>query len=186
MPSSERWQSEPMKFSTFHLFSHPPGWTFRQIYDHELQIIRWGDELGFDTAWVAEHHFRTYGTLPNVLGLLMHLAGITRRIRLGTAVVIMPFHNPLRVAEDGAMVDLLSGGRLNFGFGRGYQSAEFAGFGLSMDDTQAKTDEAIEIVLRAWSGEECSFEGNYYRIPSLHVVPVPVQRPHPPLFVGSI
>ena len=143
-----------MKFSTFHLLPwQPPGTPPADIYAEQFQIIRWLDEMGFDSCWAAEHHFRDYGLVPNTMIFLAHVAGITKRLRLGNAIVIMPFHHPLRAAEDAAMVDVISGGRVEFGFGRGYQGVEFAGFGVSVDDTRDRTDEALDVVLKAWTGE---------------------------------
>ncbi|MEE9285171.1 MAG: LLM class flavin-dependent oxidoreductase [Dehalococcoidia bacterium] len=175
-----------MKFSTFHLFPQPSDWSVPEVYRYETEIIQGADDLGFDCAWIAEHHFRDYGVVPNTMLLLAHLAARTRRIRLGNAIVILPFHSPLRVAEDAAMTDILSGGRLNFGFGRGYQSVEFAGFGVSMDDTRPRVDEALDIVLKAWEGEPFSYDGRFYQVENVQVVPQPVQKPHPPVFVASI
>ncbi|MCH8195733.1 MAG: LLM class flavin-dependent oxidoreductase, partial [Chloroflexi bacterium] len=175
-----------MKFSTFHLFPQPRDWSVPEVYRYETEIIQGADDLGFDCAWIAEHHFRDYGVVPNTMLLLAHLAAKTRRIRLGNAIVILPFHNPLRVAEDAAMADILSDGRLNFGFGRGYQGTEFAGFGVSMDDTRSRTDEALDIILEAWKGEPFSYQGAFYQVDNVQVVPQPVQRPHPPVFVASI
>jgi alkanesulfonate monooxygenase SsuD/methylene tetrahydromethanopterin reductase-like flavin-dependent oxidoreductase (luciferase family) len=175
-----------MKFSTFHLFPKPGDWSVSQVYDYELQVIQCADELGFDCAWIAEHHFRDYGVVPNILLLLANIAARTKRIRLGSAIVILPFQHPLRVAEDAAMVDIVSGGRLNFGFGRGYQGVEFAGLGVPMDDSRARADEALDIILKAWSGEPFSHQGKYHTINNIRLIPAPVQRPHPPVFVASI
>lgn len=176
----------PMKFSTFHLFPKPADWTVQQVYDYETQVIQCADELGYDCAWIAEHHFRDYGVVPNTMLLLGNLAAKTQRIRLGNAIVVMPFHHPLRVAEDAAMVDILSGGRLNFGFGRGYQGVEFAGFGVSMDDTRPRTDEMLDIILKAWEGQRFWYKGKYYSVEDLQVVPTPLQKPRPPVWVASI
>ncbi len=175
-----------MKFSMFHLFPQPHGWTTPQVYEYDFQVIQWADELGFDCAWVAEHHFRDYGVVPNTMLLFAHLAARTKRLRLGNAIIIMPFIHPLRAAEDSAMVDILSGGRLNFGFGRGYQGVEFAGLGVSMDDTRARTDEALDIILKAWEGKPFSYHGRFYTIENVQVVPTPVQKPHPPVCFASI
>lgn len=175
-----------MKFSMFHLFTQLPERSVQETYEYETQIILWADELGFDTAWIAEHHFRNYGTVPNTMLLLASLAAKTKRIRLGNAVVIMPFFHPLRVAEDAAMVDMISGGRLNFGFGRGYQGVEFTAFETSLDDTREKTDEAMAIVLKAWTGEPFSHHGKHWNFDDVQVIPTPVQKPRPPLFYASI
>ncbi|MCH7553137.1 MAG: LLM class flavin-dependent oxidoreductase [Chloroflexi bacterium] len=175
-----------MKFSTFHLFPKPKDWPVKQVYEYESQVIQFADELGFDCSWVAEHHFRDYGVVPNSMVLFANLAAKTKRIRLGNAIMILPFQHPLRVAEDAAMVDIFTDGRLNFGFGRGYQSAEFTGFGVSMDDTRERTDEALDIILKAWSCETFSYHGKYYNFEGAAGVPAPVQKPHPPVYVASI
>ncbi len=176
-----------MKFSTFHLLPwQPPGTPPADIYAEQFQIIRWLDEMGFDSCWAAEHHFRDYGLVPNTMIFLAHVAGITKRLRLGNAIVIMPFHHPLRAAEDAAMVDVISGGRVEFGFGRGYQGVEFAGFGVSVDDTRDRTDEALDVVLKAWTGEPVTYHGKYYQVDNVAITPPPIQKPHPPLHVASI
>ena len=176
-----------MKFSTFHLLPwRPAGVSPSAIYAEHLQMIRWLDELGFHSCWVAEHHFRDYGLVPNTMLFLAHVAGITKRIRLGNAILIMPFHHPLRVAEDGAMVDVLSDGRLQFGFGRGYQGVEFAGFGVDVNNTRERTDEALEIVLKAWKGKPFSYHGKHYQVDNVMITPPPIQKPHPPVCVASI
>ena len=172
-----------MKFSMFHLFTQLPERSVQETYEYETQIILWADELGFDTAWIAEHHFRNYGTVPNTMLLLASLAAKTKRIRLGNAVVIMPFFHPLRVAEDAAMVDMISGGRLNFGFGRGYQGVEFTAFETSLGDTREKTDEAMDIVLKAWTGEPFSHHGKHWNFDDVQVIPRPSKNLARPSFM---
>lgn len=165
-----------MKFSTFHLFSQSAGEGEQRVYDREIQVIKWADELGYDTAWIAEHHFRAYGIAANTMVLLAYLAGVTRQIKLASGIVIEPFHHPLRAAEDAAIVDLLSRGRLVYGFGRGYQGYEFAGMGADLEDTRPRTDEAMEIIRKAWTGEPFVHDGVYYQFPEVRVIPRPVQQ----------
>jgi hypothetical protein len=182
-----------VKFSTFHSFmlvdaklggAVAEGQGFgvspaRAIQD-ELELIAYADELGYDTCWVREHHFTQYGFLPNTMALLAHAAARTERIRLGTAVVTLPLHHPIRAAEDAALVDVLSGGRLALGIGRGYQSIEFEAFGIPLAESRARTDEAIEIMRRLWSATApIDFEGRFFQFHGITLQPKPVQQPLP-------
>jgi alkanesulfonate monooxygenase SsuD/methylene tetrahydromethanopterin reductase-like flavin-dependent oxidoreductase (luciferase family) len=101
-------------------------------------------------------------------------------------VVIAPFAHPIRIAEDWAMVDILSNGRLEFGLGRGYQPAEFRGLSISMEKTRERFDESLELIRRAWTQERCSFEGEFFQVRDLCVLPKPVQKPHPPLWTAAV
>ena len=133
----------------------------------ELELIRFADELGYDSCWVREHHFTDYGFLPNTMTLLAHAAAQTERIRLGTAVVTLPLHHPIRAAEDAALVDVLSGGRLDYGVGRGYQSIEFEALGVPIGESRARTDEALEIMTRLWTSDDpVEFEGEFFTLRS--------------------
>ncbi|HTE84039.1 MAG TPA: LLM class flavin-dependent oxidoreductase, partial [Dehalococcoidia bacterium] len=123
------------------------------------------EDLGYDSVWLAEHHFSSYGYIPNPLLMAVKLAQVTRRVRLGTAVLVLPFWNPLRVAEDIAMTDQLTEGRLEVGVARGYQPYEFQRFGLKMDDNRERTDEALEVLLRALSEDCFEYHGRYHNIP---------------------
>jgi alkanesulfonate monooxygenase SsuD/methylene tetrahydromethanopterin reductase-like flavin-dependent oxidoreductase (luciferase family) len=175
-----------MRFSTFHLFNQTPGESFEQVYERELEIIDYLEELGFDGIWVAEHHFRDYGTCPNTLSLLAYLAARTERLLLGSAIVVLPLHDPKRVAEEAAMVDLLSGGRLRLGVGRGYQAAEFEAFGLELSEARDRFDECLDILDLAWSGDSAAYEGAFYKVGDVKFVPQPVQRPKPPVWVAAV
>lgn len=175
-----------MKFSTQNLLSLRDWQTHTEVYDNTLKECRLADELGFHTIWLAEHHFSPYGICPSLGPLAGALARETRRVRIGTAVVIAPFEHPLRIAEEWAQVDVLSGGRLEFGLGRGYQPKEFEGLGISMERTRERFDEALEIVQRAWTEERVTFEGAFYRVAGVGVLPKPVQRPHPPLWTAAV
>lgn len=175
-----------MKFSTFHLFNRPDNLAFKEVYDQTIEIVEYLEELGFDGVWLAEHHFRDYGVCPDTLGMLMHLAARTERIRLGTGVSILPLHNPITIAEQAAQLDLLSNGRLDFGVGRGYQSSEFERFGIDIKEARARYNEALDMVLGLWTEESFSYRGDFYQCSDLNLVPRPVQRPTPPIYVASI
>jgi alkanesulfonate monooxygenase SsuD/methylene tetrahydromethanopterin reductase-like flavin-dependent oxidoreductase (luciferase family) len=176
-----------MKFSTFHLFHQFAGHTAREVYDYQIEIVELLEELGFDGVWVAEHHFRDYGTVPNIFTLLSHLAARTERLRLGTGIVVLPLHNPVHVAEEAAMVDLLSGGRLSMGVGRGYQSIEFENFGLDLSEARDRFNESLEMLVGLWTKDDFEYKGRFYEthLP-LTLTPKPVQRPHPPLHVAAV
>lgn len=175
-----------MKFSIQNLLSIREWQTHPEVYADALDEIRLADALGYHTAWLAEHHFSVYGICPSLTVLGAAVARETRRIRIGTAVVIAPFAHPLRIAEEAAMVDVLSGGRLEFGLGRGYQPKEFEGLGLSMERTRERFDESLAVIVKAWTEERVTFRGEFYTVPGLEVLPKPVQRPHPPLWTAAV
>ncbi|MFC5751710.1 LLM class flavin-dependent oxidoreductase [Actinomadura rugatobispora] len=176
-----------MKFSTFHLFHQFAGHTAREVYDYQIEIVELLEELGFDGVWVAEHHFRDYGTVPNIFTMLSHLAARTERLRLGTGIVVLPLHNPVHVAEEAAMVDLLSGGRLSMGVGRGYQSIEFENFGLDLSEARDRFNESLDMLIGLWTKDDFEYKGRFYETHHpLTLTPGPVQRPHPPLHVAAV
>lgn len=156
----------------------------------EVQIA---DDLGYNTYWFAEHHFQKEGweVVPNPFLLISHIAAVTKNIRLGTAVAILPQWNPIRFAEDVAMVDHLTKGRLELGVGRGYNPRELDGFGLPLDEAsnRALYDEVLTAAKKAWTEENFSYEGKKFRLPGGHgpestisVLPKPLQSPYPPLW----
>jgi len=156
------------------------------LYGHWLEQIDAAEQLGFDSLWITEHHFRYFGgMMPSPSVILAAAAQRTKRMRLGAAVSILPMHNPLRIAEEFAMVDLLSNGRLNFGAGRGMHPVEYAVFGYDWSNAQQRLPEALDIVVRAWSGGEFEWKGEHYQFPKLSVYPKPLQKPHPPIYVTA-
>jgi probable F420-dependent oxidoreductase len=159
--------------------------TFTQEYRETLELVRLAESVGFDSAWVSEHHGSSDGYLPSLLTMLAAFAAVTERIELGTGVVLAPLHDPLRLAEDAAVVDLLSGGRLILGLGLGWREEEFRMFGVSMRDRAARTLEAIEIMRRAWTGRRFTFEGRSFRYEDVKVTPAPERRGGPRIFIGG-
>ena len=174
-----------MKFGTFHLFQKPQGWSDVDVFEAELEQIEKAEEIGFDAVWLAEHHFQWYGIAADLMVIAGWVAARTQRVRIGTAIVVLPFHNPIRLAEQAATIDIISGGRLDFGVGRGYQAAEYNGFGMSMDESKARFAECLDVLLKAWTEETFSYEGQFTRVKELSVLPKPVQKPHPPVYVAS-
>ncbi|WP_206377192.1 LLM class flavin-dependent oxidoreductase [Sphingomonas sp. G-3-2-10] len=174
-----------MKFSSFHLFHQHDGWSEKQVYDYNVELVEYLEEQGFHGVWLAEHHFRNYGLCNNVPAMLSHLAGRTSKIRLGSGVIILPLHNPIMIAEELAQLDLLSNGRVDFGVGRGYQSLEFSRFGVELSEARERLEEGLELIHRLWAENEVSFEGKFYRCEGLELKPKPLQRPIP-TYVASI
>lgn len=174
-----------MKFGLFLLGERPPGLTDREVYANLLEQARWADELGFDEVWLAEHHFAPYGTIADPLVLAASIATSTRKIRIGTAVVIPAFHSPLLLAERVAMVDVLSDGRFDLGVGRGYQKREFAAFGIDMDESRARMQESVEIIAGLLNGEEFSYSGRFWSVNETTIYPRPVQSKIP-IYVAAL
>jgi len=139
-------------------------------------------ELGFDEIWLTEHHFIDYGLSVDPAALAAAAASRTRRIRIGLAAAILPFHHPLRLAEQMALVDIISNGRLDVGVGRGNRPAEFRGYRVPQEESRERFDEAVEIMQRAWTEDRFSYDGRFFQVPEVSVIPKPTQRPHPPLY----
>ena len=169
-----------MKFGVQNLFP-ADGPSDHAVLLETLEEIKLADALGFDSAWLAEHHFSKYGLLGSPLLMAAAAAETTTRIRIGTAVVVLPFHHPLRLAEDAAMVDILTGGRLDLGVGRGYQPAEFRGFGIDPESSKDRYTEVVEILKLAWRGEPFEYHGTYYECTELATSPRPMQPGGPPI-----
>ena len=146
----------------------------------------YADELGYHSAWIGEHHFNSLGVLSCPDLVLAHAAARTKRIRLAPAVTVLPLHNPIRVAEQWATLDLLSGGRVDWAAGRGYDRREYEPFGVDFDDNQAIFEEGMALVQRLWAagGERISHHGKHYRFEDVRITPQPLQKPIPS-YVGS-
>jgi len=176
-----------MKFGLFYLFSDFGNLEQSQIYSEVLDEIAYAESLGFDSVWLPEHHFSNYAMMGNPLTFAAAVSQRTQTMRIGTAVVLLPFQHPLRVAEDAALVDSISGGRLMLGVGRGYQPPEFQGFGVPQQLSSSMFRESLEILLKALRGERFTFQGTYWQIEiPTEVFPKPVQQPHPPLYIASV
>ena len=144
------------------------------------------EALGYVSTFLVEHHFTGWGQASATLGLLTWLAARTRRLRLGTATLVLPWHNPVLLAEQAATLDLLSGGRLDLGVGKGYRHSEFRGFGVPAEEAEARFDETLEVMLRAFgSTERFTHRGRFWRFEDVVVEPMPAQRPHPPLWMAA-
>ena len=175
-----------MRFGFFDQLPCAAGFSEQQRYRDIIAQIVLGDELGFDTAWLGELHFgRAFSILADPLMVLAAAAQRTTRIRLGTAVMLLPLHHPVKIAEEAAIVDILSDGRLEFGVGRGAFPLYYVGFDVPQEESRERFEEALDFILAAWKSEEFSFDGQYFRAQDLCVIPRPVQSPHPPVRVAA-
>jgi len=177
-----------MRFSIFSVVDHYPNRPrgIAQFYGEVLAHARLAEQLGLDSFWVAEHHFHEYGVAPNPTVLLSAIATRTTRIRLGPAISVLPFRNPLQVAEDYAMLDQLSGGRLVMGVGSGYLAHEFTAFKVAPEEKRERFDDSLEILKRAWSGARVSFNGRFHSIDEVALNVLPLQQPLPPIYLGIL
>jgi alkanesulfonate monooxygenase SsuD/methylene tetrahydromethanopterin reductase-like flavin-dependent oxidoreductase (luciferase family) len=177
-----------MRFSAFSVTDHYVDIprTIAAFYDELVEEIVLSERLGFDTYFLAEHHFHEYGIVPNPAVLLAAASQRTSRIGLGVAVSLLVFHNPLVTAEEYAMVDQLSKGRLRLGMGSGYLQHEFDGMGIGPWEKRARFDEAVEILRRAWPGEPFSYHGLYHHVQNTRIAVTPVQQPEPENWVAVI
>jgi alkanesulfonate monooxygenase SsuD/methylene tetrahydromethanopterin reductase-like flavin-dependent oxidoreductase (luciferase family) len=158
------------------------GVGFREFVDGNVEA----ESLGFHSTFLVEHHFTGFGQISATLNLLTFIAARTKTLRLGTAVLVLPWHNPVLLAEQAATLDLLSNGRLDFGIGMGYRYREFAGFCMPMEEAEERFDESLAVLLKAWTSDEpWSHRGKYWQFEDVVVEPPPAQKPHPPLWMGA-
>ena len=157
-----------------------------QGYGDFIAYVQAAERLGFQSVFLVEHHFTGFAQVSASLNLLSYLAACTKTIRLGTAVVVLPWHNPVLVAEAAATLDLLSGGRLDFGVGKGYRDYEFSGFCVPIEEATERFDEAVEVIRKSWTlPGRFSHHGKRWHYDDIVVEPAPVQRPHPPFWLGA-
>ena len=175
-----------MKFGIFILPSWPEAETAHQgrIYHEAVEQIQYAEELGFDAVWLAEHHFTRFGIVPSAIPFATYVAAQTRTIRIGTGVSVLTFHNPIFTAEEAAMLDVLSNGRLDFGVGRGQVVYEYNNFKVEYDSRTRRFQEIVDIILGLWSTPGFTYHGQYYSVDDLTITPTPIQRPHPPMYLA--
>lgn len=155
------------------------------LYQELIEDCQLAEDLGFHSLWLTEHHFWYDGYCPSLLVTLGAMAAATSRIKVATGVVLLPMHDPVRAAEQAAVADIISNGRVILGFANGYRDAEFDGLGLRRRDRGARLTEMFNILKQAWTEERFSFTGRHFRYTDLSITPKPVQKPHPPIVVGS-
>jgi len=158
------------------------GVGFREFVENNVEA----EALGYHSTFIVEHHFTGFGQISATMNLLTWIGARTTTLRLGTAVIVLAWHNPVLLAEQAATLDLLSGGRLDFGIGKGYRYNEFAGFSMPMDEADGRFDESLECMLKAWTSDApWSHHGKYWRFDNVVVEPPTAQKPHPALWMGA-
>jgi alkanesulfonate monooxygenase SsuD/methylene tetrahydromethanopterin reductase-like flavin-dependent oxidoreductase (luciferase family) len=169
-----------MKFGVLQFFSWPGRRVpLETVYARAFDRMKVMDETGYDAVWLAEHHFSTYSVCPSVHIMATHIAAHTKRLRIGTAVSLATFYHPLRLAEEVALLDQISGGRVNWGAGRGFDPVEHRAFGVEPKDSYARFRESVEVVLKAWRDEKVSHHGRFWTFEDIEVLPKPRQDPMP-------
>jgi alkanesulfonate monooxygenase SsuD/methylene tetrahydromethanopterin reductase-like flavin-dependent oxidoreductase (luciferase family) len=174
-----------MKIGVLQFFSWSRRIPLADVYERAFSRIEIMDRTGYDCVWLAEHHFNTYSVCPSINVMATHVAGRTRRLRIGMAVSLAAFYNPLRLAEEVAMIDILSGGRVNWGAGRGFDRTEFEAFGVPAEESSDRFRECVEIVLAAWRSQRLAYRGRFWRYDGVEVLPKPLQSPHPPVWLAA-
>ncbi len=163
------------------------GRSEREVFEETLQELAFAEQYGFSTAWLVEHHFMpeySHSSAPDLF--LAAAAQRTGRLRLGHAVIPLPYTHPVHVAERLATLDILSGGRVEFGYGRGFSPHEYAAFGLDMAESRSLTEEALAVIRLAFSAAPVNHCGRHFRLQDLSIVPTVVQRPHPPIWSAAV
>ncbi|MGQ4809799.1 Limonene 1,2-monooxygenase [Candidatus Entotheonellaceae bacterium PAL068K] len=180
-----------MQFGMLYEIQVPKPWGARSEYDAYQQVVaqvQFAEAMGFESCWTVEHHFLSeysHCSAPEVL--YGYLAARTSRLRLGHGVVLLPFpyNHPIRVAERIATLDVLSNGRIEFGTGRSGTLIELDGFGIPPDESRPRWEEALDMIPKMWTQETFSYQGHYFQIPEREIVPKPLQKPHPPIWMAA-
>ena len=176
-----------MRFGLTTDFRNLPGSgkSSTKVYGEILDLFTLAESLGFGAAYVFEHHFTDDDYMPSPMVAATAIAARTKQMRVGPDIAILPLYDPVRVAEDGAVLDLISNGRLDFGAGLGYRPEEYAGYGIDINRKGSRANEALEIIRRLWQGETVTFHGKHFNVDNAKLSPRPVQQPNPPIWVGG-
>ena len=175
-----------MKFGIYSSIANPPrGEDLPRCVDEVIEEAKLAEQAGFDSCFFGEHHQDKDGFLPSPLIVCTAVAAATTTLRVGTSVILLPLHHPVRLAEDVVTLDIISKGRVTVGVGLGYQDADFRAFGVKMSDRVELFEEKVQILRECWSGKEFSFDGKHHQIENLTVRPETVQKPNPPIWIGA-
>jgi alkanesulfonate monooxygenase SsuD/methylene tetrahydromethanopterin reductase-like flavin-dependent oxidoreductase (luciferase family) len=175
-----------MKFGILQFFSWPERRVaLPMVYQRALQRIEIMDQTGYDAVWLTEHHFSDYSVCPSIPVMGTYAAARTKRLRIGAGVTLAAFYHPLRLAEEIALLDILSEGRVNWGAGRGFDAREFKNFNVPMKESYDRFREVIDIVVKAWTNDRLTYQGKYFSFEDVEVLPKPLQQPHPPMWAAA-
>ncbi len=175
-----------MKVGVLQFFSWPGRrGDLQQVYARAMERVRTMDQNGYDAIWVAEHHFSTYSVCPSIHMMGTHIAAHTKNLRIGTGVSLAAFYDPLRLAEEVALLDVLSGGRVNWGAGSGFDPTEFRAFGIDRSERHPRFRENVDIVLNAWRQDRLTYHGQFHEYEEIEVLPKPLQDPLPVWMAAS-
>lgn len=173
-----------MRFGMFEILRWHQDVPAEKAFDDALGQIEFADSLGIQDIWLGEHHFSRHGILSGIFSFMGTVAARTKNARIGTSIVILPFHNPVQVAEESAILDIVSGGRFNLGVGAGYQAQEFRGMGVDIEESRDLFKEYLEVVMKCWEDGLTTYRGRYVNIEDIWVIPKPVQKPGPPIYIA--
>jgi alkanesulfonate monooxygenase SsuD/methylene tetrahydromethanopterin reductase-like flavin-dependent oxidoreductase (luciferase family) len=175
-----------VNFGLWYDFRNPSPWQipFESLYEQALDQIVDAESLGFDSVWITEHHFCNDGYTPSPLIIAAAIGARTKRLRIGTNLMILPLHNPVRIAEDCAALSILTKGRFDLGVGVGYRELEFDEFGRLLSHRPSLIEEAVTIIRRAWAGETISFAGKRFKVGDVRITPRPAHSPH--IYIGGL
>jgi alkanesulfonate monooxygenase SsuD/methylene tetrahydromethanopterin reductase-like flavin-dependent oxidoreductase (luciferase family) len=177
---------DQVTFGLAYDFRNPDQWKkpFETLYRENLDQIAWAESLGFRSVWLTEHHFCDDGYTPSPLVVAAAIGARTKEMRIGTNLLVLPLHDPMRIAEDAATVSIITGGRFLLGVGQGYHEEEFTGFGRKLRNRPSLLEEGIEIIRRAWTGDVVNFSGKRFQVDGVRITPVPDNPP--PILVGAL
>jgi alkanesulfonate monooxygenase SsuD/methylene tetrahydromethanopterin reductase-like flavin-dependent oxidoreductase (luciferase family) len=174
----------PVRFGLWYDFRNPSGRSFEDFYAQTLDQIVWAEELGYGSVWLTEHHFADDGYTPSPLVIGGALLARTTTMHMSTSLMLLPLHDPVRLAEDAATLSILSRGRFDLGVGLGYRAIEFEAFHRKVSHRPSLMEEGVELIRRAWAGESLEFEGKRFQLPDVRVAPVPEHTPK--LLIGGM
>ena len=176
-----------MKFGLFYEWPNPALKDWKSLFDEGVEQLQYSEEMGFDFCLIAEHHFSNYGNSPSPLLQALYIAERTKRLKIATLVLVLPIWQPLRLAEEVAVLDNLTGGRFICGVGRGYQPHEMGRFNIPLEETRQRFTESLDLMIKAWTQDESfTFDGEYIKVTEpVTVWPKPLQKPHPPLWLAG-
>src|SRR5262245_4014539 len=174
-----------LQFGLLWPFRNPDSVAWDEFYRSQLDLVVESERMGFDEAWLTEHHFIDDGYSPSLFPIGAAIAARTERIRIGTFLLLLPLHNPVRLAEDTATLDIISCGRFDLGVGLGYRPGEFDDQGIPARERAGRMRERLPLVRRLLSGEKVTVDGKYTKLNDIRISPPALQQPHPPMWVGG-